>query len=72
MPHATPTGTRHEIFALTHGGMHQGDIAARVGVARKTPNLILLRQAATASLEPGKSTEQLLERPQPVKNAHSS
>ena len=45
-------GIRHEMFVLACDGMHQGDIAARVGVARKPVNRILLRQAATVSLEP--------------------
>ena len=56
MPRPTAIGTRHAIFALAREGMRQGYIAARVGVARKTVNRILLRQAATGSLEPGKST----------------
>ena len=55
MPRPTPIGTRHEIFALAHESMRQGDIAARVGVTRKNVNRILLRQAVTASLEPGKT-----------------
>ena len=56
MPHPTPIGTGHEIFALVCEGMRQGDIVARVGVAQKTVNHILLKQAVTASLEPRKST----------------
>ena len=42
-----------EIFVFARVGMHQGDIAARDGVARKTVNSILLRQA---SLQPRKPT----------------
>ena len=56
MPRPALIGTRHEIFALASKGMHQSDIAAKVGVARKNVNHILLRQAATASLKPGKPT----------------
>ena len=56
MPRPAPIGTRHEILALAREGMRQGDISAKVSVARKIVNRILLRQASTASLEPGKST----------------
>ena len=42
---------RHEIFALVREVMRQGEIAAKIGVARKTVNRILLRQAAIAGLE---------------------
>ena len=56
MPRPTPIGLRHEILALAHEGMPQGDIAGRVGVRRETVNRILHRHATTGSLEPGKST----------------
>ena len=59
MPRPAPIDIRDEIFALAREGMRQGDIAAWVGVARKTVNRILLGQAATASLEPGQSTAAL-------------
>ena len=56
MPCPTPIDKRHEIFVLAREGMRQGEITARVGVAQKNVNHILLRQAATANLETGKST----------------
>ena len=56
MSHPTLIRTRHKLFALARKGMCQGDIAAKIGVARKNVNRILLRQVASASQEPGKST----------------
>ena len=67
----TPIGTRHGILVLAHEGMCQGDIAARVVVVRKAVNRLPMRLAATASLNQG-SEQELLERPQPAKNTHSS
>ena len=52
MSRPTPIGTRREISALAREGKCQDDI----GVVRKNVNHILLRQAAIASLEPGKSS----------------
>ena len=56
MPHPTPMGIRHEVFALAREGIKQGAIAARVGLTRATVNHILKRHAATGSLVPGKSS----------------
>ena len=56
MPCPTPTGIRHEVFALAREGIKQGAIAARVGLTRATVNRILKRHAATGSLVPGKSS----------------
>ena len=56
MPHPTPMGIRHEVFALAREGIKQGAIAARVGLTRATVNRILKRHAATGSLVPGKSS----------------
>ena len=56
MPHPTPMGIRHEVFALAREGIKQGAIAARVGLTPATVNRILKRHAATGSLVPGKSS----------------
>ena len=56
MPHPTPMGIRHEVFALAREGIKQGANAARVGLTRATINRILKRHAATGSLVPGKSS----------------
>ena len=56
MPRPTPTGIRHEVFALAREGIKQGVIVARVGLTRATVNCILKRHAATGSLVPGKSS----------------
>lgn len=56
MPRPTPIGLRHEVLALAREGMRHGDIAARVGIARRTVIRILQRHAITGNLEPGKST----------------
>ena len=56
MPHPTPMGIRHEVFALAREGIKQGAIAACVGLTRATVNRILKRHAATGSLVPGKSS----------------
>ena len=56
MPHPTPMGIRHKVFALAREGIKQGAIAARVGLTRATVNCILERLAATGSLAPGKSS----------------
>ena len=56
MPHPTPMGIRHEVFALAREGIKQGAIAARVGLTRATFNRIFKRHAATGSLVPGKSS----------------
>ena len=56
MPHPTPMGIRHEVFALACEGIKQGAIAARVGLTRAIVNSILKRHAATGSLVPDKSS----------------
>ena len=56
MPHPTPMGIRHEVFALAREGIKQGAIAACVGLTHATVNRILKRHAATGSLVPGKSS----------------
>ena len=56
MPHPTPMGIRHEVFALAREGIKQGAIAARVGLTPATVNCILKRHAATGSLVPGMSS----------------
>ena len=55
MPHPTPMGIRHEVFALAREGINQCAIAAHVGLTRATVNRILKRHAAIGSLVPGKS-----------------
>ena len=56
MPRPTPTGIRHEVFALAREGITQGAIAAHVGLTRATVYRILERHAATGSMVPGKSS----------------
>ena len=56
-PRTTPTGTRHEVLALAHGGMRQGAIAGHMGLTRATINCVLRRHAAIGKLVPGKSSE---------------
>ena len=56
MPHPTPMGIKHEVFALAREGIKPGAIAAGVGLTRATVNRILKRHAATGSLVPGKSS----------------
>ena len=60
----TSVGKRHEIFALACESMKQGNIVARVGVAWKNVNRILVWNQG--------NQQELVERPQPAKNVHSS
>ena len=69
MPHPTPLGIRHEVFALAREGIKQGAIAARVGLTLATINHILKRHAAIGSLVPG-SLQGLPERQHLDKTVH--
>ena len=59
MSRPAPIRASHKLFALARKSMCQGDIAAKIAVARKNVNRIVLRQVATASQEPGKSAAAL-------------
>ena len=72
MHRPTPIGTRHETFALAHEGMRQGDIAARVGVTRKKTLIASSWGKLSLPVWNQGRQQELLERPQPTDNAHSS
>ena len=56
MPRPDPIGLRHEVLTLAREGIRHSDIAARVGIARRTVIRNLRRHAIMGNLEPGKST----------------
>ena len=69
MPRPPPIGTRHEIFALSHGACIKATLL--LGLVWPERSLIASPKVSLLVWNQG-SQQELLERPQPTKNAHSS